>query len=131
MNISSIPGVVEDTTEIILNLKELKIKLYGSGPKTLRVSVKGERNVVAADIQTDGNVEILNPQLHLATLTEEDAASWTWKSRSPKAAVTLAGRSEQKGRTAHRGHPGGFHLHPRDPSEIFRRIGPYRPDDRL
>jgi DNA-directed RNA polymerase subunit alpha len=70
---SSIPGVVQDTTEIILNLKELKIKLFNSGAKTLRLSVKGERNVVAADIQTDADVEILNPQLHLATLTEEDA----------------------------------------------------------
>ncbi len=70
---SSIPGVVEDTTEIILNLKELKIKIFNSVSKTLRLSVKGERNVVAADIQTDADVEILNPQLHLATLTEEDA----------------------------------------------------------
>jgi len=70
---SSIPGVVEDTTEIILNLKELKIKLFGNGPKTLHLTVKGERNVVAADIKTDADVEILNPQLHLATLTEDDA----------------------------------------------------------
>ena len=70
---SSIQGVVEDTTEIILNLKELKIKLFKPGTKTLRLSVKGERNVVAADIQIDGDVEILNPQLHLATLTEDDA----------------------------------------------------------
>jgi DNA-directed RNA polymerase subunit alpha len=70
---SSIAGVVEDTTEIILNLKELKIKLFKPGTKTLRLSVKGERNVVAADIQGDADVEILNPQLHLATLTEDDA----------------------------------------------------------
>jgi len=70
---SSISGVVEDTTEIILNLKELKIKLFGNSPKSLRLSVKGERNVVAADIKTDSDVEILNPQLHIATLTEEDA----------------------------------------------------------
>ena len=60
---SSIPGVVEDTTEIILNLKELKLKLFNQGPKTLKLSVKGERNVVAADIQTDADVEILNPQI--------------------------------------------------------------------
>ena len=71
---SSIPGVVEDTTEIILNLKELKIRLFGPGPKTLRLSVKGERNVVAADIQPNADIEILNPQLHLATLTEDDAS---------------------------------------------------------
>ncbi len=70
---SSIPGVVEDTTEIILNLKELKIKMFGSGSKTLRLNVKGERKVTGADIQIDSDVEILNPQLHLATLTEEDA----------------------------------------------------------
>lgn len=70
---SSIPGVVEDTTEIILNLKELKIKIYGLGSKTLRLNVKGERKVTGADIQIDSDVEILNPQLHLATLTEEDA----------------------------------------------------------
>jgi DNA-directed RNA polymerase subunit alpha len=65
---SSISGVVEDTTEIILNLKELKIKLFKPGTKTLRLSVKGERNVVAADIQGDADVEILNPQLHLGYL---------------------------------------------------------------
>lgn len=70
---SSIPGVVEDTTEIILNLKELKIKMYGSGSKTIRLNVKGERKVTGGDIQIDSDVEILNPQLHLATLTEEDA----------------------------------------------------------
>jgi DNA-directed RNA polymerase subunit alpha len=66
--------VVEDTTEIILNLKELKIKLFGPGPKVLRLSVKGERNVTAADIQAASDVEILNPELSIATLTEEDAA---------------------------------------------------------
>src|SRR5690348_13753931 len=67
---SSIPGVVEDTMEIILNLKELKIKLFGPGPKILRLSVKGERKVTAADIQAGSDIEILNPQLTLATLTD-------------------------------------------------------------
>ena len=71
---SSIPGVVEDTTEIILNLKELKIKFFGAGPKTLHLSAKGERNVTAADIQIGSDIEILNPQLLIATLTEEDAS---------------------------------------------------------
>ena len=65
---SSIPGVVEDTTEIILNLKELKFKIFSPGTKTLRLSVKGERNVVAADIQANADVEILNPQLQLGDL---------------------------------------------------------------
>jgi DNA-directed RNA polymerase subunit alpha len=71
---STLPGVLEDATDILLNLKEMKIKLFSPGPKTLRLSVKGERNVVAADIQVDADVEILNPQLHLATLTEADAS---------------------------------------------------------
>ncbi len=70
---SSLPGVVEDTMDIILNLKELKIKLHDDGPKTLHLEVKGEREVTAADIQTDSTVEILNPDLHIATLSERDA----------------------------------------------------------
>ncbi len=70
---SSLPGVVEDTTDIILNLKELKLKMHEDGPKTLRLNVSGEREVTAADIQTDGTVEIINPGLHIATLSDRDA----------------------------------------------------------
>jgi DNA-directed RNA polymerase subunit alpha len=70
---SSLPGVVEDTTDIILNLKELKLKLHEEGPKTLHLNVSGEREVTAADIQADGAVEIINPGLHLATLSDRDA----------------------------------------------------------
>ncbi|MDA8066867.1 MAG: DNA-directed RNA polymerase subunit alpha [Thermaerobacter sp.] len=67
---STIPGVVEDTTDIILNLKELCLKLYASEPKLLRVEVDGPREVTAADIQVDPDVEVMNPELHLATLDE-------------------------------------------------------------
>lgn len=70
---ASIPGVAEDTTDIILNIKQLKLKMEGEGPKTLRLSVSGDREVTARDIKTDGNVEIVNPDLHIATLTERDA----------------------------------------------------------
>jgi DNA-directed RNA polymerase subunit alpha len=70
---SSLPGVVEDTTDIILNLKELKLKLHEDGPKTLHLNVSGEREVTAADIQGDSAVEIINPGLHLATLSDRDA----------------------------------------------------------
>jgi len=70
---SSLPGVVEDTTDIILNLKELKLKLHEEGPKTLHLNVSGEREVTAADIQADSAVEIINPGLHLATLSDRDA----------------------------------------------------------
>ena len=70
---SSLPGVVEDTMDIILNLKELKLKMHEDGPKTLHLNVSGEREVTAADIQTDGTVEIINPSLHIATLSDRDA----------------------------------------------------------
>jgi DNA-directed RNA polymerase subunit alpha len=68
-----IPGVVEDTTDIILNIKQLKLKMEGEGPKLVRLSVNGERTVTARDIKTDGDIEIINPDLHIATLTERDA----------------------------------------------------------
>jgi len=65
---STIPGVREDVTDIILNLKSLCLKMYSDEPKTLRVDVQGEKIVTAEDIITDPDVEILNPELHLATV---------------------------------------------------------------
>ena len=66
----TIEGVKEDILEIILNLKELAIRLQGEGEKHLYLEVEGEREVTAADIQTTDGVEILNPELHIATLAE-------------------------------------------------------------
>ena len=67
---SSIPGVVEDATDIILNLKRIPFKLHGAGPKTLRVerSVPGE--MLSGEIETDAEVEILDPNVHIATVSE-------------------------------------------------------------
>jgi DNA-directed RNA polymerase subunit alpha len=65
---STVPGVREDVTDIILNLKELCLKMYSDEPKTLYLNVSGEREVTAADIVSDADVEILNPALHLATV---------------------------------------------------------------
>ncbi len=67
---SSIPGVVEDATDIILNLKRIPFKLHGVGPKTLRVerSVPGE--MLSGEIETDSEVEILDPNVHVATISE-------------------------------------------------------------
>lgn len=67
---STIPGVVEDVTEIILNLKKLSVKMYTDEPKIAYIEVEGEREVTAADIKADADVEILNPDLHIATLTQ-------------------------------------------------------------
>ncbi|NPV54039.1 MAG: DNA-directed RNA polymerase subunit alpha [Firmicutes bacterium] len=68
---STIPGVVEDTTDIILNLKELLLRLYVDEPKVIRVEAEGEGEVTAADIIADPDVEILNPDLHIATLEKD------------------------------------------------------------
>jgi DNA-directed RNA polymerase subunit alpha len=65
---SSIPGVVEDTTDLILNLKEVRLKLHTDKPKTLYLKAKGTGAVTAKDIEADAEVEILNPDLHLATI---------------------------------------------------------------
>ncbi len=65
---STIPGVREDVTDIILNLKELYLKLYGDEPRVVRIEAQGEGEVKAGDIVTDPDVEVLNPDLHIATL---------------------------------------------------------------
>ena len=65
---STIPGVVEDVTEIILNIKELSVKLFSEGPKTIYIDIEKEGDVTAGDIKADADVEILNPDLHIATM---------------------------------------------------------------
>ncbi len=68
---TTIPGVREDVTDVILNVKEILVKLHSEGPETLRLKVKRPGLVKAADIQTSPNVEILNPDHPLATLSED------------------------------------------------------------
>jgi DNA-directed RNA polymerase subunit alpha len=65
---STIPGVIEDLTEIILNIKNLSFKLYSDGPKIIYIDADGEGPVTAGDIKADSDVEILNPDLHICTL---------------------------------------------------------------
>ena len=67
---STIPNVVEDVPEIIINLKNVRLKLDKNEEKVLRINFKGEGEVTAGDIITDGTVEVLNPDLHIATVSE-------------------------------------------------------------
>src|SRR6476619_5181711 len=67
---STIEGVVEDVTTIILNLKQLALKIYSDEEKTLEIDMSGEGVVTAADINHDSDVEVLNPDLHIATLAK-------------------------------------------------------------
>jgi DNA-directed RNA polymerase subunit alpha len=68
---STIPGVREDVTDVILNLKQIKLRLVDSEDTVIRLSKEGEGAVTAQDIETDGAVEILNPEQHIATLNKE------------------------------------------------------------
>ena len=67
---STIPNVVEDVPEIIVNLKGVRLKTYDNEEKILKIDFKGEGEVKAGDIITDGTVEVLNPDLHIATVAE-------------------------------------------------------------
>ena len=72
---STIPGTKEDVTEIILNLKEVRLKLHTEGPKTIRVKAEGPRVLKAGDIITGDAVEVLNPDHYLATLSRDGKLS--------------------------------------------------------
>ncbi len=68
---STIPGVRDDVTNIVLNLKQLCLKMDGNEPKVIRIDAEGEKEVTAADIICDADIEVLNPDLHIATLNED------------------------------------------------------------
>jgi DNA-directed RNA polymerase subunit alpha len=76
---ATIPGLREDTTELILNLKDLAIKVHGNGtaeaePRVLRIDKRGEGDVTGADVESPEDVEIVNPEVHIATLADENAS---------------------------------------------------------
>lgn len=72
---SAIPGVLEDVTEILLNLKQVRIKMLADGTKNLTLEAKGEGRVTAGNIKTDGTLEILNPDQHIASLSPDGQLS--------------------------------------------------------
>jgi DNA-directed RNA polymerase subunit alpha len=68
---ATLTGMKEDVAELILNIKQLKLKLHGRESRTIRIDKSGPGKVTAADIESDSNVEVLNPDLHLATLNTD------------------------------------------------------------
>ncbi len=68
---SSIPGVAEDVTEIVLNLKEVRLKLFTQGPEEIKIRAQGEGEIKAGDIITGNNVKVTNPDHHIATLGKD------------------------------------------------------------
>ncbi|MDQ6660734.1 MAG: DNA-directed RNA polymerase subunit alpha [Chloroflexota bacterium] len=69
----AIPNVTEDVTDIVLNIKQVRLRSFSDHAVSMRLDVRGERTVTAADIQAPSTVEIVNPDLHIATLDNEDA----------------------------------------------------------
>ncbi len=72
---STIPGVKEDVTEIILNVKDIVARVHGNETKTVYIEAANQSEVCAGDIKSDGEVEILNPELHIATLSQDATLS--------------------------------------------------------
>lgn len=68
---TTVDGVLEDVVEIILNLKRLRFKIHGEGPYMAKLSVKGEREVKAKDLEMPSQLEIVSPDLHIATITDK------------------------------------------------------------
>ena len=68
---STIPGVLEDVTQIILNIKQLRIKMHTDAPTTLRIDVSKKGEVLASSIEGDHNIEVANPDLKICTLTDD------------------------------------------------------------
>lgn len=76
---STVPGVMEDVTNIVLNIKQLCLKMEGEEPHTIRIEADGEKgkvkNITGADVICDADVEVVNPELHIATLNENGSLS--------------------------------------------------------
>ncbi len=81
---STVPGVVEDVTDIILNIKQINLKMHGEGVRTIRVEHKGEGLVTAGSIITDNSVEILNPEQKIATVAGDGKLVMEMKVRMDK-----------------------------------------------
>ena len=70
---STLPGVLEDVVEIILNVKKIRCRIFGDGPVKLQLEVRGEKEVTVKDIDANSDIEFINPDQHIATLTDKKA----------------------------------------------------------
>ena len=92
---SAIPGVLEDITEILLNLKQVRVKMVGDGVKIVRLEAQGKGEVKAGDIQTDWTLEILNPEHHIASLAADGQLSLEMTVKSGKGFVPAEANKEE------------------------------------
>jgi DNA-directed RNA polymerase subunit alpha len=92
---SSVPGVREDVTDIILNLKEVRLKLHGEEPRAVRVDKSGDGTVKAGDFICPPEVEILNPEQHIATLSKDGRLRMEMQVKAGKGYVAAEGNAEE------------------------------------
>jgi DNA-directed RNA polymerase subunit alpha len=92
---SALPGVLEDVTEILLNLKQVRLKLLTDNAKTLRLEARGKGEVKAGDIITDGTVEILNPEHHIANLSADGELLLDMTAKTGKGYVPAEAHKEE------------------------------------
>jgi DNA-directed RNA polymerase subunit alpha len=92
---SAIPGVLEDITEILLNLKQVRVKILSDGVKIVRLEAQGKGEVKAGDIQTDGTLEILNPEHHIASLAADGQLSLEMTVKSGKGFVPAEANKDE------------------------------------
>ena len=115
---STIPGVKEDVTEIILNLKKLAVRLNGENTKRVIINAVGPKEVTAADIIGDAEMEIFNPELHIATL--EENATLVMEINLVQRQRIRACRGEQDGEHTNLCHPCRLNLYSCEKSEFYR-----------
>ena len=126
---SPIPGVVEDATDIILNLKQIPLKLHSDQTKTLTLRIDKAGEVRGRDIQADGDVEILEPDAHIATVAEDGKLHMEMRMKRGRGYVV--GRQELRRGSRHRLDPDRLGALAGQEGELPGRGGAPRTDDRL
>ena len=117
---TTLPGVKEDVTDIILNLKDLLVRVHSDEPVTLRLDVRGPAEATAADLQLPADVEVLNPDLHIASINAKGRlAVDVTVERGPW--LRLGGQEQEV--LDDRRHPDRLHLLAGAPGHLRHRAG--------
>ncbi len=128
---STIPGVKEDVTEIVLNMKGLTAKLHCDGAKTVEISAEGPCEVTADSIKCDSEVEILDPDMHIATLGDGARLYMEITLDKGRGYVPLKETKQQYAEQCDRHYPCRFYLHPCAEGQLHCGKHPCGSDHRL
>ncbi len=126
---SSVAGVREDVTDIVLNIKQLALRMHGEGPKRMTLTATGPGEVRAGQIQAGHDIDIMNPELVICTLDE--GAKLGMELTVQMGRGYEAGHRQPAGRCPDRPDPGRCDLQPGSPRLLQSRADPRRPAHRL